>query len=221
MTIHPPTFEIFSMFTKVALTSMGRLMFYGHRREMLPYFAFIEYPCPGFKNPSDYYLDLVTLDDLSAEALLESSQRIDALADAYRRKQEPLADPGPPSPLPPKIHDAGACMQIWALWMYTLVFTFPWNLVRWLTYLMLAAGLSVVTGAIFWNVRSGTVQEQNSVDDRLGLHWTLMTVTVWPVVFALVARDVKRLKYVTRDNEEMLYSKGAYFLAKVNLFVVL
>lgn len=59
MTIHPPTYEIFSMFTKVALMSTGRLMFYGHRREMLPYFAFIEYPCPAFKNPSDYYLDLV------------------------------------------------------------------------------------------------------------------------------------------------------------------
>lgn len=59
MTIHPPTFEIFSMFTKVILVSTGRVMFYGHRSEMLPYFAFIEYPCPAFKNPSDYYIDLV------------------------------------------------------------------------------------------------------------------------------------------------------------------
>ena len=22
---------------------------------MLPYFAFIDYPCPAYKNPSDYY----------------------------------------------------------------------------------------------------------------------------------------------------------------------
>lgn len=65
MTIHPPTYEIFSMFTKVALMSTGRLLFYGHRREMLPYFAFIEYPCPAFKNPSDYYLDLVKKNNTS------------------------------------------------------------------------------------------------------------------------------------------------------------
>jgi hypothetical protein len=30
-------------------------MYFGKRREMLPYFAFIEYPCPAYKNPSDYY----------------------------------------------------------------------------------------------------------------------------------------------------------------------
>ena len=30
-------------------------MYYGKRREMLSYFAFIEYPCPAYKNPSDYY----------------------------------------------------------------------------------------------------------------------------------------------------------------------
>ncbi|CAG7722118.1 unnamed protein product [Allacma fusca] len=214
MTIHPPTFEIFSMFTKVALTSMGRLMFYGHRREMLPYFAFIEYPCPGFKNPSDYYLDLVTLDDLSAEALLESSQRIETLADSYRRKQEPLSEPGPPSALPPKVKEAGAFMQIWAIWMYTIVFTFPWNIVRWLVFMLTSAALSILVGAIYWNVRQGPNQDQNSVNDRIGQHWTLMGLTPWPVILMLAARDVANIKYVTRDNEERLYSKGAYLLAK-------
>ena len=40
---------------RVVLLSCGRLMYFGKRREMLPYFAFIEYPCPAYKNPSDYY----------------------------------------------------------------------------------------------------------------------------------------------------------------------
>ena len=39
----------------MALLSLGRLMYFGKRREMLPYFAFIEYPCPAYKNPADYY----------------------------------------------------------------------------------------------------------------------------------------------------------------------
>ena len=59
LTIHPPTYEIFTMISKVALLSLGRLMYFGKRREMLPYFAFIEYPCPAYKNPADYYCKLV------------------------------------------------------------------------------------------------------------------------------------------------------------------
>lgn len=55
LTLQPPTYEILTMISKAVLVSAGRLMYFGKRREMLPYFAFIDYPCPAFKNPSDYY----------------------------------------------------------------------------------------------------------------------------------------------------------------------
>ena len=55
LTMQPPTYEIFTMVSKVILLSCGRLMYFGKRREMLPYFALIEYPCPAYKNPADYY----------------------------------------------------------------------------------------------------------------------------------------------------------------------
>lgn len=55
VTLQPPTYEILTMISKVVLLSTGRVMYAGKRREMLPYFAFIEYPCPAYKNPSDYY----------------------------------------------------------------------------------------------------------------------------------------------------------------------
>lgn len=62
-------------------------------------------------------VDLVTLDDLSAEAMIESSQRIDQLANAFKRRAEPLSDPGPPGILPPKIKRANFIVQIFGLWM--------------------------------------------------------------------------------------------------------
>lgn len=55
LTLHPPTYEILTMVSRVALTSSGRIMYTGHRRDMLPYFSLAEFPCPPFKNPSDYY----------------------------------------------------------------------------------------------------------------------------------------------------------------------
>lgn len=100
---------------------------------MLSYFALVDYPCPSFKNPSDYYrkylykntktirktlafsVDLVTLDDLSAEAMLESSQRIEQLAEVFRQKQPPMSDPGPPSPLPMTIKRTNCFTQSFVL----------------------------------------------------------------------------------------------------------
>lgn len=58
-----------------------------------------------------FSVDLVTLDDLSAEAMLESSQRIEQLADVFRRKQEPLSDPGPPTTLPMPVRFANPFKQ--------------------------------------------------------------------------------------------------------------
>ena len=48
-------------------------------------------------------VDLVTLDDLSPEAMMESSERVGHLSDLYQRKCEPLSDPGPPGIMPPKV----------------------------------------------------------------------------------------------------------------------
>lgn len=56
-------------------------------------------------------MDLVTLDDLSAEAMLESSQRIEQLAEIFRQKQQPMSDPGPPSPLPMTVKQSNCLAQ--------------------------------------------------------------------------------------------------------------
>ena len=81
LTIHPPTYEVFTMLSRVALISSGRLMYSGRRREMLPYFAFIEFPCPAYKNPSDYYrmiyyrdtVNLTNVCHLNSDPLLSTS----------------------------------------------------------------------------------------------------------------------------------------------------
>jgi hypothetical protein len=62
-------------------------------------------------------VDLVTLDDLSAEAMLESSQRIEQLSELFRRREEPLSDPPLPHLLIPKIGSASPLRQVFALFL--------------------------------------------------------------------------------------------------------
>lgn len=64
---------------------------------------------------STFLVDLVTLDDLSAEAMLESSQRIEQLAEIFRQKQQPMSDPGPPSTPPMTVRHANCFAQSFIL----------------------------------------------------------------------------------------------------------
>jgi len=118
LTIQPPTYEIFTMISRIALISTGRILYFGKRRDLLSYFSYIDFPCPAFKNPSDYYLDLVTLDNLSSEAMLESSQRIENLVDMYaQRCSNSVSLPGPPSITPSPVRKSSFPIMFLALWM--------------------------------------------------------------------------------------------------------
>ncbi|EFA09595.1 ATP-binding cassette sub-family G member 8 [Tribolium castaneum] len=213
LTLHPPTYEIFTMLSRILLISAGRTMFSGRRRDMLPYFALVDYPCPSFKNPSDYYLDLVTLDDLSAEAMLESSQRIEQLAEVFRQKQEPMSDPGPPSTLPMTVRNSNFLVQGFVLFTKSMIYTQPATFITWLTLIVISASLSLIIGAIFWDVPN--TDPQLNLNDRLGYHYSVMCVMSWPLLLLLTLSEVQRNKNtVERDIKDGLYTRLTYIVSK-------
>lgn len=213
LTLHPPTYEIFTMLSRILLISAGRTMFSGRRRDMLPYFTLVDYPCPAYKNPSDYYLDLVTLDDLSAEAMLESSQRIEQLAELFRQKQQPMSDPGPPAALPMTINRTSAISKGFTLLMKSLIYTQPNTFINWLGAVVLAGSLSVIMGAVFWDVPN--TDPQLNLNDRLGYHYATMSFMYLPIMFRLVvSEERKNRRVIKRDIGDELYGRFTYILAK-------
>ncbi|KAJ8912901.1 hypothetical protein NQ315_017231 [Exocentrus adspersus] len=213
LTMHPPTYEIFTMLSRILLVSAGRTMFSGRRRDMLPYFALVDYPCPSYKNPSDYYLDLVTLDDLSAEAMLESSQRIEQLAEFFRQKQEPMSEPGPPSALPMVVRNSNCFVQGFVLFTKAMFYTQPNTFLNWLSLIIVSASLSLIIGAIFWDVPNS--DSQLTLNDRQGYHYTVMCVMAWPLLLFLSISEIKRNKRtVERDIKDGLYGRLTYILTK-------
>jgi len=223
LTMQPPTYEIFTMVSKVILLSSGRLMYFGKRREMLPYFALIEYPCPAYKNPADYYMDLVTLDDLSPEAMLESSQRVDHLCAVFHSRRDPLSDPGPPGIMPPKIRRANFLKQIFGLWMRAMIFKYPFNVINWVKLVLVSGIMSVCIGGVYAGMRwrywdrawlRDPSYGQENVGDRLGFHHVMMCVGVWPMLLNMVTQVWRSKPPLTRDVDDRLYSKLVYGVTK-------
>lgn len=113
-----------------------------------------------------YTVDLVTLDDLSAAALLESSARIESLANAYDQSnvEPPIA--APPAHLPNFTKRAGVFGQILALSKRFIVYKQPGSLLSWISKLIAAAVLSLFIGCIFWDVPAS--DPLLAYNDRLG-----------------------------------------------------
>ncbi|KAH7646586.1 abc transporter sub-family g-like protein [Dermatophagoides farinae] len=216
MTISPPTYEVFTMIHRVLLISAGRPLFVGPRKDFLRYFNSIGYPCPSFKNPSDYYLDLVTLDDLSQEALLESSQRIENIANIHSRRSMSeifSSMPGPPAVLPAPFRRANFAMQFLALWIRALIFSFPYNVVHLFNRFIITLLLSLIIGGIYWQIRTG--REQEFVWDRIGFINTMISIGIIPILTIELINAYTEKLYIISEVHQGFYSLPAYLLAKL------
>ncbi|VDL78577.1 unnamed protein product [Nippostrongylus brasiliensis] len=114
MALSPPSFENLLMFSQCALITSGRLVFSGCPTEMLPYFISIDFPCPKFKNPCDYYVDLATHDHQSAITAVESADRIAKLVASWEQ-HKPAAPVVPKSTVSPMLRKPSIFPAIEAL----------------------------------------------------------------------------------------------------------
>ncbi|XP_033162111.1 ATP-binding cassette sub-family G member 8 isoform X2 [Drosophila mauritiana] len=212
MTLQPPTFEILSMCSGVLLLSGGRTVFSGSRADLPRHMGELGYPCPPFKNPADYYLDLVTLDDLSAAAMLESSARIESLANAWDQinSEPPLA--APPASLPNFTMKAGFFGQISALIKRFAGYKQPGSLLTWISKLIAAAVLSLCIGCIFWDVPAS--DPQLSYHDRLGYHHCVMVLVYWPLVMLTIRDTQEDRRHAERDIRLGLYTRSLYIVVQ-------
>ncbi|XP_026851165.1 ATP-binding cassette sub-family G member 8 isoform X1 [Drosophila persimilis] len=212
MTLQPPTFEILSMCSGVLLLSGGRTVFSGSRADLPRHMGELGYPCPPFKNPADYYLDLVTLDDLSAAAMLESSARIESLANAWDQinSEPPLA--APPASLPNFTMKAGFFGQMKALIKRFTGYKQPGSLLTWISKLIAAAVLSLCIGCIFWDVPAS--DPQLTYNDRFGYHHCVMVLVYWPLVMLTIRDTQEDRRHAERDIRLGLYSRSLYIVVQ-------
>ncbi|KFB36928.1 AGAP002050-PA-like protein [Anopheles sinensis] len=224
MTLQPPTFEILSMCSGVLLLSGGRTVYSGSRADLPRHMGQLGYPCPPFKNPADYYLDLVTLDDLSAAALLESSARIESLANSWDHvnAEPPLAAPVANLPEPTK--SAGFFGQINALgksmaglYSYTTNNDTGIYLYMDATDMYASTVLGLLLTCIVFFALTMFVFLLNC---QSLYHHCMMMVALWPLLL-LQIRDVQEdRRHAEKDLKLGLYGRFLYIIIQGTLSVM-
>ncbi|NXN09185.1 ABCG5 protein, partial [Indicator maculatus] len=87
ITIHQPRSELFRLFDKIAIMSFGAMVFCGNPMEMITFFSDCGYSCPEQSNPFDFYVDLTSVDTRSKERELETYNRVQVIASAYKNSE--------------------------------------------------------------------------------------------------------------------------------------
>ncbi|KAM3573100.1 hypothetical protein VYU27_004911 [Nannochloropsis oceanica] len=83
VSIHQPRSTVYSMFDDIILLSEGQVIYHGPADGAIDYFGSLGFVCPSHFNPSEWMLDLVSIDHSSPERRAESQQRVRKLAQAY------------------------------------------------------------------------------------------------------------------------------------------
>jgi ABC-type multidrug transport system ATPase subunit len=87
--IHQPSSAIFKLFNKLLLLTKGKVVYFGTTTRCMDYFSSIGYPFPMENmNPSEYILDLISIDTRSLALKHESDRRIDILMEAWKETSQ-------------------------------------------------------------------------------------------------------------------------------------
>uniref|UniRef100_W5NI06 ATP-binding cassette sub-family G member 8 n=1 Tax=Lepisosteus oculatus TaxID=7918 RepID=W5NI06_LEPOC len=232
LSVHQPRSDIFQLFDLVVLLSSGSTVYCGAAQDMVQYFTALGYPCPRYCNPSDFYVDLISIDRRSVEQESECRDRASMLATLFWEKvkgtddfiwkpaEASQAEDGPSSPS--QSHEEvitvskqkdklpGGLQQFSILLRRQVSNDFR-DLATLLIHGLEALLMSLLIGFLYF----GAGTSRLSVQDTVSLLYMIGALTPFAVVLDVIAKCHSERAMIFHELEDGMYSVTAYFFAKV------
>ena len=221
LTIHQPRTDILDLFDKVVLLSMGRTVWFGPTKDALLHFEQLGFPLPPKTNPSDYFLDIITLDQRSDELKAETTARIEKFAAAYEAvRKNHLSEAPPDAGIRSKTTNGGLFNKVeWAsTWSIEFVTLIKRNLIdvrRDAGTLGATLGqgvfLTILLGFIFYQVQLDIAGIQN----RIGVLFFLCVNQSFGVVMPSLPVFTEQRDIIKHERAGGSYRSSSAYVAKV------
>ncbi|KAL6735375.1 hypothetical protein Aduo_005823 [Ancylostoma duodenale] len=211
MAIAPPSFEILLMFSKCALLTSGRFVYFDAPTKIKGYFESIGFSCPPYKNPCDFYVDVATHDHLSQSASLESSSRISKLIQFWEQNKPPprcFAN----SPLSPSLCRPPVLRTVQALYKQRL-YEFANEPLLSLQEPLIALLISLTIGIAYSSL---TREKRVGADDRIGLATALLCFGMIPWIYVVIQKVVREKKFVGDVLKKTQLSSLLFLIHKIS-----
>ncbi|KAI9470350.1 P-loop containing nucleoside triphosphate hydrolase protein [Coemansia mojavensis] len=227
MTIHQPSAEMVAKFDKLILLSQGKLVYMGPANQALPYFESLGYPSTN-SNPANFYIDLMTIDFSSPEAMNKSEERVQSLVDSFsqfREKGEWRKHNGSENVKDITHEEADLALheappmnswlsellillkRDWALTIRSNSFVYG--------VIVQCLAMMIFVSFVFFQLDN----DQASVQNRVGTLFTFVLVCTFPVVIPVMTVVMVGRSVLLRERSGGTYRMSSYFLARTLSFV--
>ena len=71
-TIHQPNSETYDLFHKMMLLTEGKTIYFGEKDKVVDYFKSIGYPCPAMTNPTDYFMNIMSIESIEVADIVQT-----------------------------------------------------------------------------------------------------------------------------------------------------
>ncbi|XP_059215175.1 ATP-binding cassette sub-family G member 8 isoform X1 [Centropristis striata] len=236
LSVHQPRSDIFQLFDLVTLLSSGSPVYFGAARDMVPYFTGLGYPCPRYCNPSDFYVDLISIDRRSPEQEAECLERSRVLAEHFMEKVQDTNDHmWKTAGTNTALTQTESSQQLskgkgeevitisrqrnrlpGGLHQFTILlrrhmYNDYRDLVTLLVHGFEALLMSLLIGCLYY----GAGEERLTIQDTVALLYMIAALTPFAVVLDVIAKCHTERAMLYHELEDGMYSATSYFFAKV------
>ncbi|CAL8254089.1 unnamed protein product [Lota lota] len=231
LSVHQPRSDIFQLFDLVVLLSAGSAAYCGAARDMVPYFTALGHPCPRYCNPSDFYVDLISIDRRSPDQEARCVERANTLAlqflERVQASEDHMWSPSGSACTSSQSASRGDGVEVITVskqkdrlpgrlhQFTTLIRRHMYNdyrdLVTLLVHGLEALLMSLLVGCLYY----GAGPERLSIQDTVALLYMIGALTPFAVVLDVIAKCHTERAMLYHELEDGLYSVTSYFFAKV------
>ena len=216
--IHQPSSNIYKMFDKILFLSKGQSIYFGDGgKKCIDYFNKLGFRCPAHYNPSDYILDLISLDYSSEELLKSSKQQVNALVESYNQREHFVdisLDDDDDIENFTEFQNQTHFNSSWTE-QFKLLFKRSLNEeLRDRTALMIRLSTNFFFCIILSMIYSGIDDGQKSIQDTFGLLFFICINQSFGCLFPTLKKFAVEREIMFKERESKSYYCSAFYLAK-------
>eukprot|EP00753_Platysulcus_tardus_P001396 PLAT11325.2.p1 GENE.PLAT11325.2~~PLAT11325.2.p1 ORF type:complete len:695 (-),score=412.60 PLAT11325.2:85-2169(-) len=220
--IHQPSSEIYSMFDRLLLIADGHITYLGAARLAVGHFRRLDYGCPLYTNPADYFLKIMYRDPTGETSVLgreeTDAERISRFAAAHNEKvlmdmssldESTEEDRKALAATSGKGRTVGFCTEVSLLAGRSLL-NFRREPLLTKVRLGQTIFMSLICGLLYLQI----ADDQKSIQDRSGSLFFIVTSQMMNAVASVIMSFPAERQLFLREQDNNMYRVSTYFLGK-------